>query len=64
MRIRAPEGKSHPTVRGIVIEPKDDLYEVDVADGKMLIESHGYIDAEASPAKPAAADKGDAKKSK
>ena len=51
MRLKAPEGKGHPTVAGIVIEPRRGVYEVDPAVGKVLVESHGYIDLDA-PAKP------------
>jgi hypothetical protein len=58
MRLRAKEGQGHPTVGGMVIEPKrGGIYEVDAAVGKELVESHGYIDVDA-PAKvkaPAAA---------
>jgi hypothetical protein len=54
MRLLAPEGKGHPVLRGVEVKPEDDgTYHVNPDDGRMLVDTHGYIDADA-PTKPKA----------
>lgn len=50
MRVKAPEGKGHPVLRGLEVKPEDDgCYHVSAADGRLLVDTHGYIDADAPP---------------
>jgi hypothetical protein len=53
MRLLAPEGKGHPVLRGVEVKPEDDgTYHVNPEDGRMLVDTHGYIDADAPAPKP------------
>jgi hypothetical protein len=50
MRLKAPEGRGNPVIRGIEIKPNSKgVYDVDTADGRHLVEAFGYIDVDAPP---------------
>lgn len=54
MKLKAPEGVGDPCVAGVVIAPRDGLYEVEPEIGALLIECFGFVEAE-TPEKPNAA---------
>lgn len=50
MRLKAPEGRGNPVIRGIEIKPNSKgIYDVDAADGRHMVEAFGYIDVDAPP---------------
>lgn len=50
MRLKAPEGRGHPVVKGLELKPETDgCYHVDANIGAYLIEAFGYLDADAPP---------------
>lgn len=53
MRLKAPNGIGHPTLAGMTIAPRPDgCYHIDDPDAaRLLMDSFGYIDADAPPAK-------------
>jgi len=54
MKLKAPEGVGDPCVAGVVIAPRDGLYEVEAEIGALLIECFGFVEVE-TPQKPNAA---------
>jgi hypothetical protein len=54
MKLKAPEGVGNPCVAGVVIAPRNGLYEVEAEIGALLIECFGFVEVEA-PAKPGVA---------
>jgi hypothetical protein len=54
MKLKAPEGVGDPCVAGVVIAPRDGVYEVEAEIGAVLIECFGFVEVEA-PATPAPA---------
>ena len=54
MKLKAPEGVGDPCVAGVVIAPREGVYEVEAEIGALLIECFGFAEAGA-PAPPRAA---------
>jgi hypothetical protein len=63
MKLKAPEGVGDPCVAGVVIAPRDGVYEVEAEIGALLIECFGFVEAgveqksKAAPRRPRAAAK-------
>ena len=64
MKLKAPEGIGDPCVAGVVIAPREGVYEVEAEIGALLIECFGFIEAgaeqqqsKAAPRRPRAAAK-------
>ncbi|MGA8499657.1 MAG: hypothetical protein WB764_29530 [Xanthobacteraceae bacterium] len=63
MKLKAPEGVGDPCVAGVVIVPRDSVYEVEAEIGALLIECFGFVEAgaeqkaKAGPRRPRAAAK-------
>jgi hypothetical protein len=63
MKLKAPKGVGDPCVSGVVIAPREGVYEVEAAIGALLIECFGFVDAggeqktKAAPRRPRAAAK-------
>jgi hypothetical protein len=56
MKLKAPEGVGDPCVAGVIVAPRDGIYEVEAQIGALLIESFGFVEVEAdAAAKPKAA---------
>ena len=47
MKLKAPEGVGNPCVAGMIITPRDGVYEVGPAIGVLLIECFGFAEVEA-----------------
>jgi hypothetical protein len=47
MKLKAPQGAGDPCVAGAVVAARDDLCEVDVEIGALLIECFGFVEADA-----------------
>ena len=63
MKLKAPDGVGDPCVAGVVIAPREGVYEVEAAIGVLLIECFGFVEASAeqrrksAPKRPRAAAK-------
>jgi hypothetical protein len=63
MKLKAPEGGGDPCVAGVVIAPRDGVYEVEAEIGALLIECFGFVETgteqktNAAPRRPRAAAK-------
>ena len=63
MKLNAPEGVGDPCVAGVVIAPREGVYEVEAEIGALLIECFGFVEAgaeqklKAAPRRPRAAAK-------
>jgi hypothetical protein len=49
MKLKAPEGVGDPCVAGVVIAPRDGVYEVEAEIGALLIECFGFVEAGGEP---------------
>jgi hypothetical protein len=47
MKLKAPQGAGDPCVTGVIIAPRDGLYEVEAEIGALLIECFGFVEADA-----------------
>jgi len=47
MKLKAPEGVGDPCVAGVVIAPRQGVYEVEAEIGALLIECFGFVAIEA-----------------
>jgi hypothetical protein len=60
MKLKAPEGVGDPCVAGVVIAPREGVYEVEAAIGVLLIECFGFVElgaeqkSKAAPRRPRA----------
>ena len=54
MKLKAPEGVGDPCVVGVVIAPRDGIYEVEAEIGALLIECFGFVEAGAEQKSKAA----------
>jgi hypothetical protein len=43
MKLKAPQGVGDPCVAGVLIAPRDGLYDVEAAIGTLLIECFGFV---------------------
>jgi hypothetical protein len=63
MKLKAPEGVGDSCVAGVVIAPREGVYEVEAEIGALLIECFGFVEAgaeqksRAAPRRPRAAAK-------
>jgi hypothetical protein len=63
MKLKAPESVGDPCVAGVVIAPREGVYEVEAEIGALLIECFGFVEAgaeqksKAVPRRPRAASK-------
>jgi hypothetical protein len=46
MKLKAPQGVGDPCVAGVVIAPRDGLYEVEAEIAALLIECFGFAEAD------------------
>ncbi len=44
MKLKAPQGVGNPCVAGVVVEPRDGVYEVEPEVGALLIECFGFVE--------------------
>jgi hypothetical protein len=44
MKLKAPEGVGDPCVAGVVIAPREGVYEVEAEIGALLIECFGFVE--------------------
>ena len=49
MKLKAPEGVGDPCVAGVVIAPREGVYEVEAEIGALLIECFGFVEAGTEP---------------
>lgn len=45
MKLKAPEGIGDPCVAGVVIAPREGVYEVEAEIGALLVECFGFLEA-------------------
>jgi hypothetical protein len=46
MKLKAPQGVGDPCVAGVIIAPRNGIYEVEPEIGALLIECFGFVEAE------------------
>lgn len=50
MKLKAPQGVGDPCVAGVIVELRDDVYEVEAEIGALLIECFSFVEVEAGTA--------------
>jgi hypothetical protein len=52
MKLKAPQGVGDPCVAGVIVHPRDGVYEVEPEIGALLIECFGFVEIATSKTEP------------